>query len=243
MFAEHGTLQGIRTLQHDSIVVGCVYLRIADGKVFAAVDVNAVAVGVDGYIVDGANVAACHDDGEVAATVDGDVADGDVAAQLQGNSLVASANAASLYVAALLGVLFGKALTINHAASCDADILLTFCPYQRVMEVCVPAVLVFRSTKHLALVVGFHRPRCGQDFGTSLQVKVDIALHSDAATEVGACRQYHLSATVSICRLDGLVDGYMVQRLTVAFGTVVANVINTCCCLNCLSNQHEQYTQ
>ena len=240
MFAEHGTLQGIRTLQHDSVVVGCVYLRIADGKVFAAVDVNAVAVGVDGYIVDGAYVAARHDDGKVTATVDGDVADGDVAAQLQGNSLVASANAASLYVAALLGVLFGKALTINHAASCDADILLTFCPYQRVMEVCVSAVLVFRSTKHLALVVGLHRSWCGQDSGTCRQVQVNIALHADAATEVGACRQYDLSATVGICRLDGLVNGNMVQRLTVALGTVVANMVYTCCCLSNLNNQHEQ---
>ena len=130
MLAEHGTLQGIRTLQHDGIVVGGVHLRIADGDVFAAVNVDAIAVGVDGHIVDGAYFAARHDDGKVTATIDGDVADGDVTAQLQGNSLVASADTTPLHIAGFLSVLLGQALAVNHAATRDADILLPFSPYQ-----------------------------------------------------------------------------------------------------------------
>ena len=91
MLAEDGPLQGIRALEHNGVVAGRVHLGVAHGEVFAAVDVNAVAVGVNHDIVDCPYLTSSDDDGKMASPVDGDVTDGHVAAQLEGNSLVARA--------------------------------------------------------------------------------------------------------------------------------------------------------
>lgn len=94
MLAQHRPLQSIRAFQHDGIVVGRVHFCIANRKILAAVDVDTVTVGVDSYVVDGANVAARRNDGKVSTTIDGDVTDGDVAAQFQGNGFVTCADRA-----------------------------------------------------------------------------------------------------------------------------------------------------
>ena len=57
-----------------------VHLGVAHSGVLAAVDVDAVAVGVDEDVVDGGVLAAGDDDGEMPSPVDGDVANEDVAA-------------------------------------------------------------------------------------------------------------------------------------------------------------------
>ena len=80
MLRQDGTLQGIRGLQHEGIVTGGVDAAVSDGHVLATVDVKAVAVGVDGDVVDGGEVAAGHDDSEMTTTVDGDVANGHLTA-------------------------------------------------------------------------------------------------------------------------------------------------------------------
>ena len=91
VFAQHGLFQRVARLQHQCVVAGGVYAAVAHGHVLAAVYVEAVAVGVDGHIVNGGEVAAGHDDGEVAAAVYGHVADGHTAAELQGDGLVSLA--------------------------------------------------------------------------------------------------------------------------------------------------------
>ena len=98
----------------------------------------------------------------MSATEDGDVADGHISAEFQGNGLVASADGASLHVASFLGIVSCQSLTVNHAMSSDADILLAFCPDKRVVEVGVSAVLIFWSTEHLTLVVCPHFSRSSQ---------------------------------------------------------------------------------
>ena len=128
MLAEYWPFQSVRTLQHDGIVVGGVYLCVADGEVFTAVDVDAVAVGIDGHIVDSTDVTACCDNGKMPTAIDGDVADGYVMAKFQGYGLVARSDASPLHIACFLRISFGQSLTVYYAVTCDADILLTLSP-------------------------------------------------------------------------------------------------------------------
>ena len=225
MLAEHGALQGIRRLEHDGVVGGRIHLRVAHGEVLAAVDVDAVAVGVDDDVVDGADVAAGGDDGEVAAPVDGDVADEHVAAELQGYRLVARADGATLDDARLLGVVLRQALTVDHPLAGDGYVRLPLGPYQAVVEVGVASVLILgESAERLALVVGLHRGGRGEYLGAGREVQVHVALQPDAAREVDARGQQHLSAAAGRAGLDGAVDGTVVERESVALGPVVAHV-------------------
>ena len=225
MLAEHGLLQRVRRLQHDGVVGGRVHLRVAHGEVLAAVDVNAVAVGVDDDVVDGADVAAGGDDGEMSAPVDGDVADEHVAAELQGDGLVARADGATLDDARLLGVVLRQALTVDHPLAGDGYVRLPLGPYQAVVEVGVAAVLILgESAERLALVVGLHRGGRGEYLGAGREVQVHVALQPDAAREVDARGQQHLPAAAGRAGLDGAVDGPVVERPSVALGPIVAHV-------------------
>ncbi len=59
--------QGQRALQHDGVVIGRVDLAVSDAHVVAAVDIDAVAVGVDGQAGDRQVVAAGGQHGEMTA--------------------------------------------------------------------------------------------------------------------------------------------------------------------------------
>ena len=227
MFTEHRPLEGIRALQHNGVVVGGVHLGVAHGEILAAVDVDTITVGVDGDIVDGPNVAASGNDGEVTATENGDITDKHIAAQLEGNGLVARADAATLHIAGILGVMTGEAVTVDHALSGDAHVVLPLGPYQTIMKIGVSAILVLWPAKHLTLVVGLHRGRGCQNGSTSHEVQVDITLQPDAATEIGSYRHEHLTTAARHTGIDGAVDGGMVERLSVALGTVVAHIIHS----------------
>jgi len=154
VLAEHGLLQCVARLEHEGIVAGGVDAAVGDGHILTAVDVEAVAVGVDGDVVDGSKVAAGHDDGEVSAAVDGDVADGHLSAELQGYGLVAGANGAALHVAGVLGVFLRQSLAVDHAVAGNGDVALTLGPDEGVVEIGVTTVLVFgKPAEGLALVV------------------------------------------------------------------------------------------
>ena len=75
----------------DAVVPGRVDGAVGDADVLAAVDVHAVAIGVDVEVVDGEVVDAGEQQAEVAALEDGEVAQQDVAAVLEGDGLVADA--------------------------------------------------------------------------------------------------------------------------------------------------------
>jgi len=112
----------------------------------AAVDVDAIAVGVDFEVVDGEVVDAGEQEGEVAALEDGEVAEDDVAAVLEGDGLVADAG--------LLGDVDGivaacgaagaeaEAATVDEAGAGDAEVVKIFSPEERVVPVVVAVVLI-----------------------------------------------------------------------------------------------------
>ena len=91
--------EGVAGLGADAVVPGGVDGAIGDAHVLAAIDVDAVAVGVDFEVVDGDVVDAGEQQGEVAAFEDGEVAEEDVAAVFEGDGFVADAG--------LLGLIHG----------------------------------------------------------------------------------------------------------------------------------------
>ena len=221
------TLKGIAALEHDGIVVRCVDLRVGDGGESAAVDVDAVAVGVNQHVVDGGKVATRNDDGEVSAAVNGDVANEHVAAEFEGNGLVARSDASSLHIARSLGVLAGEPFAINASSTRDAHVLEVLAPNEGIVEIGVASVLVFREVDFLGRVVGTLVGR-GNDSGSCVDVEIDVALHVDGAAEVIACWQQDGAATCLTRFLDGCIDGRRVELLAVALGSEVANIIRLC---------------
>ena len=83
--------EGEGGLGADAVVPGRVDGAVGDADVLAAVDVHAVAVGVDLEVVDGEVVDAGEEEGEVASLEHGEVAELDVAAVFEADGLVAYA--------------------------------------------------------------------------------------------------------------------------------------------------------
>ena len=123
--------------------------RVAHGGESAAVDVDTIAVGVNQHVVDGGKVATRDDDGEMSATIDGDVANKYIATEFEGNRLVACADASSLHVACSLGVLAGETFAIDASTARDADVFEVLAPNERIVEIGVASVLVFRKVEWL----------------------------------------------------------------------------------------------
>ena len=91
VFRRAQTAEGVAALQADAVIPGRIHAAIGNAHVVAAINVHAVAVGVELDIVDGEVVHAGGEDGKVAAVQDGDVAEDDVVAVLQADRLVADA--------------------------------------------------------------------------------------------------------------------------------------------------------
>ena len=105
-------------------------VQLETRTLLAAVDVHAVAVGVDLEVVDRDVINAGEQQAEVAALEDGEVAEDDVVAVLQGNGLVADAG--------LLGLerddfddpvaTVGKALAMDETGASDGEIVEVLAP-------------------------------------------------------------------------------------------------------------------
>lgn len=57
MLGNHWLLQGVGTLQHQGIIARRIDLAVGYGEILAAVDVEAITIGIDGYIIHGAQFA------------------------------------------------------------------------------------------------------------------------------------------------------------------------------------------
>jgi len=224
ILADLCTLEGITTLQYNGIIMRRVDFRVAHGGESAAVDVDTIAVGVNQHIVDGGEVTSCDDDGEVSATIDGDVANKYIATEFEGNRLVACANAPSLHIACCFGVLTGETFAIDASSTCDADVFEVLAPDERIMEIGVASVLVFREIERLGRVVGF-AVAGGNDGGSCIDVEIDVALHVDGTTEVVACGKENGATSIGSGFLDGCVDGRRIEVLAIAFGSEITNVV------------------
>jgi len=224
ILADDWFFECVRALQHQSIVVGAVDFGVGDRGELAAVDVDAVAVGIDEHVVDRGKVASSDDDGEVSAPEDGDVAYEDVSAEFECDGLVAHTDTTTMHVASRLGILSCKSPAIDHAPSGDRDIRLSFSPDQRIMEIRMSAILVFRESEYLRGIVGTSLVG-SDDFGTSLKMQFDMAFQPDATREVFASAERHPTATMSGAVFDCGIDGLAVEVLSIPFCAIVAHIV------------------
>ncbi len=111
----------------------------------AAVDVEAVALGVDEEVVEGEGVDAGGEDGEVAAVEDGEVAEQDVEAVLEADGLVAYAGLLGdegVVAEVERGGAVGEAFAVDEAGAGDGEVVDAFAVEEGVGPVVVAVVLV-----------------------------------------------------------------------------------------------------
>ncbi len=225
MLRQYRFLQCVGAFQHQCVIVGRVDFAVGDGQVFATVDVNAVAVGVNSNIVHRTQVAARQDDGKVTTLINRHIPDKDVAAKLQRDGLVARADIAALQIAGAFRVHSGQSFTINHSTPGNGHVFLTDGIDEAVLEIGMTAVLIGRSFPLLRLIVGFHLSRSSENLGPGGEVQFHMTLQADAATEVGTGRQYHPTATLRHTAVDGGIDSLVVERLTIAHRPEVLHIV------------------
>src|SRR5215471_4573023 len=68
----------------------------------------------------------------------------------------------------------------------------------------------------------------GDDRRALIEKERDIALHADRVAEIVARRERDGSTARGGCSLDGLVDGCRIERPTVTFRAVFADVVGCC---------------
>ena len=167
MLGNHRLLQGVGTFQHQGIIARRIDLAVGYGEILAAVDVEAITIGIDGYIIHSAQFASRQDDAEMTATIDGDITNQDVAAELEGNRLIARSDVAAVHHTTFLGILLGQSQTVNHATTGDGNIFLSDGIDKTVLEIRMAAILVSRAFPRFSLIVCLHLGRSRQNLGTS----------------------------------------------------------------------------
>ena len=124
--------ESVARLGADAVVPGRVDGAVGDADVLAAVDVDAVAIGVDVEIVDGEVVDAGEQQCEVAALEDGEVAQENVAAVFERDGFVADAgllgDVDGIVCRAALGCAVGaeaEAFAVDEAGAGDGEVVMS----------------------------------------------------------------------------------------------------------------------
>ena len=160
MLSYNRLLQRIRTLQYQAVVVRSIYLTVAHGEIFAAVDVDTIAISIYDDVVYGSKFTSRNDNSEVATTIYGNIANQYVAALLKGNSLVASTDVATMQVATILGISSCQSLAIDHTSTSNRNIVGSDGIDKAILEICVSSILICSTLKLLSFVVSLHRCWC-----------------------------------------------------------------------------------
>ena len=193
--------------------------------VTAAVDIHAVAVGIDLEVVDREIVDAGREDREVPAVQDRDVTQRDVAAVLERDRLVGDAG--------LLGdrsrpVAFTQAPTPDQAGTENRDVVEILAPDQAVVPVAVTEVLIGVEGVRLGLVIaigGSGRQWVGRDQSCALvQIEADVTAQMHRMGQIVAGRKMDAAAPGRRRGIDRTIDRDGIERLTVADGAIVPDV-------------------
>ena len=233
-----GKSERVAGFRADAVVPRGVDGAVGNVDVLTAIDVHAVAVGVDLEVVDGEIVDAREQQAKVAALENREVAEDDVAAALEGDGLVADAG--------LLGAIDrvgatsrasgpeAEALAPDKPRPGDREVADVLAPDQRVVPMVVAVVLVsvpgglglggVVGSAHVAGGLAGKRRLRGDDSGTLREVEVNVALETDGERDIVASGEDNCASASGRDRLDGLVDGGRVDRLAVAGGSEGADV-------------------
>src|ERR1019366_7862433 len=135
----------------NAVVNRRIHATVEHGGVAAAIKVHAVAVGVEGDVVNRQVVAAGDENGKMAAVKNRDVADQNIPAQLEGDGFVADAHGrigfgirrGKMFVTAHLVEDFGIPLqpaAVDHAVAGDENIGEVFAPDEAVVKITMSAI-------------------------------------------------------------------------------------------------------
>ena len=225
LFGGADDAEAVGALEDDGVVEGGVHRASVDVDVAAGVDVDAVASGVDGEILDGEVVDGRGENAEVAGFADREVAQKDVAATFEGDHLVTCAGMLFLGAVALL-----KAATPELAGAYEGDAFEVLTPEEAVVPVVMAVVLEVANVVGLRLgsVVLLRRlgevRRGGEDNRSGCETERDMAAKVDRETEVSSGGEIDEAATDFGRCGDGSVDGKGIECGSVARGAEVAYV-------------------
>ena len=146
-----GPSQRIGAFQHDGIVVDGVDAAAAHHHLLAAVDIDTVAVGIDGDVFYEQMVNPREEHGKMAATQETDIADAHITAVAQRQRLVGHSRFSACIVPSVTGEYVAA---VDEAFALHRHVVQAFAPQQRVVPVAVAEVLIGRCLS-LCLVVPF----------------------------------------------------------------------------------------
>ena len=135
IFSGARVAEGEAGLGTDAVIPRRVDGAVGDVDVAAAVQVHAVAVGIDGEVVDGEVIDAGEEQAEVAAFEDGEVTQDDIAAVLERDGFVADSGLlgaiAGVITAGVTASSEAQALAEDQAGAGDGKIVDVFAPEER----------------------------------------------------------------------------------------------------------------
>ena len=153
-----GPAQCITTLQADAVIPRRVDIAVRDAHVAAAIDIHAVAVGVDAQVVDGKVIDAGGEYAEVAAVENGEIAQNHVVAVLQSDGLVAHS---WVFGNRSRPVSLAESLAPDESGAEDGDVMNSLAPEQAVVPMGVAVVLVVGPVVGLRQVIAAALSRRG----------------------------------------------------------------------------------
>src|SRR3984957_776916 len=209
--------EGERTLGTDGIVPRRIHRAVRDADVAAAVDIDAVAVGVTFEIVDREVVAAGREDAEVSALEDRKVAQDYVAAILQADGLIRNAR---VFGNRARAVAMTESAAPDEAGTDDRDILEALAPEQTVSPMVVTVVLIsVPSSVGLRQVVTARsrRNRISRDDDRVLiQRDRDVALEVNGIAQIIPGGKVDRTSSGCVGGFDRAIDRWRVDGLAVA---------------------------
>ena len=235
IFREAGFSERVGALGAKAVVIGRIDAAVGNHRVAAAVNVNAVAVGVHRHVVHGQVVAAGDENRKMSAVKNRDVADEHIAAKFQREGLVAETNRrrgvgdrriemieADHLIENLVSA--NQTATVDRAVAADENVRQIFAPNQAVMKIAMSAVLITTKRIWLGLVIKIHVLRRAQNRCARVNQQMDVALEMNRAAQISSRRHEHRAATGLGAGSNRLVNRRAVEIFSVAHRAESAHV-------------------
>ncbi len=219
-----------RTLWADRVIVGRVHGAIGDAHIAAAVNVHAVAIGIDSQVIDSQVIDAGCKNAEPSALKNLKIAECDVAAELQCDRLVANAGLRCVGQIGVTVVAATETFAPDTTRPEDGHVVEVLAPQETIVPVIVTIVLIgLPRTLRLGRIVAaagcpLERHGGGQQRCTLIEVDSDIALEVNRVAGIRACGKQNRAPAGLLRRIDRALDGLCIQRLAISGRAVTANV-------------------
>ena len=222
-----------------TVVIRRIDAAVGNHHVAAAIDVDAIAVGIHRHIVHGHVIATRGENRKMSTAENGEITEHHIPAQFQRYGFVAQARELDVTVGVclfrvlpifesvdrvLLAIAGGKRAAIDHSKSGDRNIRQAFAVNETVAKISVATILIGRAFPMLGLIVGVHVLRRGLDRRTGIDEEMNVAQQMNRAAEIMTRRDVDGAAAGVRGRLNGFVDGRTVEIFAVANRAVAADI-------------------